>query len=190
MKKFLLTLAIVVSAFFGTQTHAEWITKDNIGEKLLFYIPNRIVDALDTFSVSLGFGPVIEARLMATRAIDVGAGIGMAAKAYKLHNRQYGFGVEDGWYWSFICIGEEDFSVFESVGTVQMFDETRTGFPEPTQRVYDFFDGARDYWAFGGALGLGLDGELYVHPVELADFVLGFFLIDIKQDDFTLEDFK
>ena len=36
MKKFLLTLAIVVSAFFGTQTHAEWITKDNIGEKLLF----------------------------------------------------------------------------------------------------------------------------------------------------------
>ena len=84
MKKFLLTLAIVVSAFFGTQTHAEWITKDNIGEKLLFYIPNRIVDALDTFSVSLGFGPVIEARLMATRAIDTGAGIGMCAKAYKL----------------------------------------------------------------------------------------------------------
>ena len=190
MKKFLLTLAIVVSAFFGAQTHAEWITKDNIGEKLLFYIPNRIVDALDFVSVSLGVGPIVEARLMATRAIDVGLGIGMDAKAYKLYNRQYGFGLEEGWYWSFICLGEEDFSVFESVGFVSKYTETRAGFPEPTQRVYDFFDGARDYWAFGGALGLLVDGELYVHPVELADFVLGFFLIDIKDDDFTLEDIK
>ena len=185
MKKFLLMLAIVVSGLWGAQAQAA-----TIGEKLLFYIPNRFVDAFDTFSVSLGFGPIIEARLMATRAIDVGAGIGMDAKAYKLYNRQYGFGLEEGWYWSFICLGEEEFSVFESVGFVSKYTETRAGFPEPTQRVYDFFDGARDYWAFGGALGLGLDGELYVHPVELADFILGFFLIDIKEDDFTLEDFQ
>lgn len=185
MKKFLLTLAVVVSAFWGAQTHAA-----TIGEKLLFYIPNRIVDALDFVTLSLGVGPVIEARLMATRAIDVGLGAGMAAKGYKLHNRQYGFGLEEGWYWSFIFVGEEDFSVFESTSLVSKYTETRAGFPEPTQRVYDFFDGPRDYWAFGGALGLGLDGELYVHPVELADFILGFFLIDIKDDDFTLEDFQ
>ena len=185
MKKLLLTLVIAVSAFCGAQTHAA-----TIGEKLLFYIPNRIVDAFDFVSLSLGAGPVIEARLMATRAIDTGAGIGMCAKAYKLYNRQYGFGLEEGWYWSFVCLGEEEFTVYESVGFVSKYTENRAGFPEPTQRVYDFFDGARDYWAFGGALGLLIDGELYVHPVELADFVLGFFLIDIKNDDFTLEDFQ
>ena len=185
MKKFLLMLAIVVSGLWGAQAQAA-----TIGEKLLFYIPNRIVDALDFVSVSLGVGPIVEARLMATRAIDVGLGIGMDAKAYKLYNRQYGFGVEEGWYWSFICVGEEDFSVLESVGFVKEYNESRAGFPEPTQRAYDFFDGYRDYWAFGGALGLLVDGELYVHPVERVDFVLGFFLIDIKQDDFTLEDFR
>ena len=54
MKKLFLTLALVAAGFCGTQAHAEWITKENIGEKLLFYIPNRIVDALDTFSVALG----------------------------------------------------------------------------------------------------------------------------------------
>ena len=185
MKKLLLVLAVVVTGMFGSQVQAA-----TIGEKLLFYIPNRFMDALDTFSVSLGFGQVVEARLMATRACDVGLGIGMSAKAYKLYNRQYGFGVEEGWYWSFICVGEEDFSVFESVGFVSKYTETRAGFPEPTQRVYDFFDGSRDYWAVGGALGLCLDGELYVHPVELVDFVLGFFLIDIKEDDLTMDDFR
>ena len=185
MKKLLLTLAVAAAGVFGSQVQGA-----TLEERLVFYIPNRIIDALDTFSVALGFGPTVEARLMATRAIDVGAGIGWTAKGYKIHNRQYGFGLEEGWYWSFICLGEEDFSVFESVGFVSKYTETRAGFPEPTQRVYDFFDGARDYWAFGGALGLLVDGELYVHPVELADFILGFFLIDIKNDDFTLETFK
>ena len=185
MKKLFMMLAVVAAGMFCSPVQGA-----TIGEKLLFYIPNRIVDAFDTFSVSLGLGPVVEARLMATRACDTGAGIGMCAKAYKLHNRQYGLGIEEGWYWSFICVGEENFSVTESTPLVSRYVEMRAGFPEPTQRVYDFFDGPRDYWAFGGALGLLLDGELYVHPVELVDFILGFFLIDIKDDDFTMEDFR
>ena len=190
MKKLFLMLALVAAGFCGPQAHAEWVTKENIGEKLLWYIPNRIVDALDTFSVALGIGPVIEARLMATRAIDVGAGIGMTAKAYKIHNRQYGLGIEEGWYWSFIIIGEEHYKIHDTTPLVATYSETFAGFPEPTQRLYDFYDGNRDYWAFGGSLGLLVDGDLYVHPVELVDFVLGFFLIDIRNDDFTLEDFK
>jgi len=185
MKKLFLTLAVVATGLFASQAHSA-----TIEERLVFYIPNRIIDALDTFSVALGLGPAIEARLMATRAIDVGAGIGMTAKAYKIHNRQYGLGIEEGWYWSFICVGEENFSVLESTSLVERYVETRTGFPEPIQRVYDFFEGPRDYWAFGGSLGLFLDGDLYVHPVEFADFILGFFLLDIKDDDLTYDLFR
>ena len=185
MKKLLLTLAVAAAGVFGSQVQGA-----TIEERLVFYIPNRIIDALDTFSVALGFGPTIEARLMATRAIDVGAGIGWTAKGYKIHNRQYGFGLEEGWYWSFICVGAEDFTVYESTPLVERYVETRVGFPEPIQRVYDFFEGPRDYWAFGGSLGLFLDGDLYVHPVELVDFVLGFFLLDIKDDDLTFDTFR
>ncbi len=189
MKKLFLTLALVAAGFCGTQAHAEWITRENIGEKLLFYIPNRIVDAFDTFSVALGVGPVVEARLMATRAIDFGLGIGITAKVYKVHNRQYGLGIEEGWYWSFI-VGEEDYKIHDTTPLVASYTESCAGFPLPTQRVYDFFDGERDYWAIGGSLGLFVDGDLYVHPIELVDFVLGFFLIDIKDDDLTMDCFR
>ena len=195
MKKLFLTLALVAAGFCGTQAHAEWITKENIGEKLLWYIPNRFADAFDTFSVALGVGPVVEARLMATRAIDFGLGVGMTAKAYKTHNRQYGLGIEEGWYWSFI-VGAEDYVISDTTPLVQEFstaypvDDLWVGFPLPNERVYDFFDGPRDYWAIGGSLGLFVDGDLYVHPLELVDFVLGFFLIDIKDDDFTMDDFR
>ena len=185
MKKFFLTLAVVATGFFAPQVQAA-----TIGEKLLFYIPNRIVDALDTVSVALGVGPVVQARLMATRAIDVGLGFSFStAKVYKTYNRQYGLGIEEGWYWSFI-VGEECYKIHDTTPLVASYSESCAGFPLPTQRVYDFFDGNRDYWAFGGSLGLVVDGDLYVHPVELVDFVLGFFLIDIKDDDFTMEDFE
>ena len=45
----------------------------NWGEKFALYLPNRVLDALDMFSFSLGIGPVAEARLMGTRLADVGA---------------------------------------------------------------------------------------------------------------------
>ena len=185
MKKIFLALAVAAVGLFAPQAQGA-----TIEERIVFYIPNRIIDALDFVSVALGVGPVVEARLMATRAIDVGLGIGWTAKGYKIHNRQYGFGLEEGWYWSFICVGAEDFTVYESTPLVERYVETRVGFPEPIQRVYDFFGGPRDYWAFGGSLGLFLDGDLYVHPVELVDFVLGFFLLDIKDDDLTFDTFR
>ena len=184
MKKLFLALAVVATGLFGSQAQAA-----TIGEKLLFYIPNRIVDALDVVSIAVGIGPVVEARLMATRALDFGLGIGMTAKAYKIHNRQIGLGIEEGWYWSFI-VGEESYKIHDTTPLVAAYTETCAGFPEPTQRVYKFYDGNRDYWAIGGSLGLLIDGDLYVHPVELVDFILGFFLIDIKDDDFTWEDFR
>jgi len=179
MKKLFLTLAIVAAGFFGAQAQGA-----TIGEKLLFYIPNRFVDAFDTVSVALGVGPVVEARLMATRALNFGLGLRLpTAKVYKVHNRQYGLGIEEGWYWSFI-VGEESYKIHDTTPLVATYSETCAGFPEPMQRVYDFYDGERDYWAIGGSLGLLIDGDLYVHPVELVDFVLGFFLIDITAEDF------
>ncbi len=162
---------------------------DRLPEKIVFYIPNRILDALDMFTLNLGVGAVAEARLMFTRAVDVGAGWGTTAKLYKAHNRQYGCGIEEMWYYSLICIGEEHYSMISNSPWVDNYVEMRAGVPDPTVRTYDFFSGSRDYWAIGGSLGLLIDGDLYIHPMEWADFALGFFLIDIKQDDLTLDSF-
>ena len=185
MKRLLMILAV---AFAVNGVRADEI---NWGEKLALYLPNRVLDALDMFSFSLGVGPVVEARLMGTRVIDVGAGYSATTwKIYKSHNRQYGIGQEDGWYWSFIFIGEEEFCVRDGSLLVDKFVECRAGVPTPEMRVYDFFEGPRDYWAIGGALGFLVDGDLYIHPVEWVDFVLGWFLLDIRNDDLTFDSFN
>lgn len=190
MKKFFAILA-VISAVSGLHAGEMVPTQNtNWGEKLALYLPNRIMDALDMFTVTLGIGPVAEARLMGTRLADVGAGFSAGTyKLYKDHNRQYGIGVEDGWYWSFVSVGEEEFAVREGSLLVDKYVESRHGIPTLEMRCYNYFTGPRDYWAIGGSLGFIVDGGVYIHPVEWADFVLGFFMVDIRADDLTFDSF-
>ena len=188
MKKFIAVLMLCAASF--CTVNAGSFSEINWGEKLAFYLPNRVLDALDTFSVNLGVGPVAEARLMFTRYCDIGAGwSGSTYKAFKDYNRQIGGAVEEGWYWSFIFVGEEEYRVTEATALLDKYVECRSGVPSPVMRVYDLVNGPRDFWAIGGSLGLVLDGNLYIHPLELADFVLGFFLIDFKSDDLTFDHF-
>ena len=192
MKKFLLVLIAVAALAPAAVRGAEEpvITRGELKDKILLYLPNRVMDLLDIFSLNIGVGPVAEARLMATRYCDVGAGIGLSAKLYKDFNRQYGLGLEEGWYWSFIFVSEEQYALTESLGSVKLYSENRTGVPMPDTNTYDFFDGKRDFLAIGGSLGLLVDGNLYLHPMEWLDLGLGFLLIDIKNDDYIMDDFR
>ena len=191
MKKFLFVIiAVLALAPAAVRADEPIMTRGELKDKLLLYIPNRIMDLLDIFSVNIGVGPVAEARLMATRYCDVGAGIGITAKLYKDFNRQYGLGLEEGWYWSFIFVSEEQYALTESLGSVKLYSENRTGVPMPDTNTYDFFDGKRDFLAIGGSLGLLVDGNLYLHPMEWLDLGLGFLLIDIKNDDYIMDDFR
>ena len=191
MKKFfaVLALSFAVSGVYA----AEMVPgeRTNWGEKIALYLPNRILDALDMFSLTIGVGPVAEARLMGTRLADIGAGYSAGTyKLYKDHNRQYGIGVEDGWYWSFIVVGEEEYALREGSLLVDKYVESRRGIPTPEMRVYDYFIGPRDFWAIGGSLGLIIDAGVYIHPVEWADFALGFLMLDIREDDLTFDSFE
>lgn len=187
MKKIFLALVLAVTAVSSLQAAEKSV---NWGEKIALYLPNRIMDAMDTFSVNLGVGAAAEARIMVTRYFDFGAGWnGTTYKAYKSFNRQYGAGVEEGWYWSAICAGEEEYRMTEATPMMDMYVERFAGVPNPLTRTYNFINGPRDFWAIGGSLGFILDGNLYIHPLELVDFVLGFFFIDIKEDDLTLDRF-
>lgn len=189
MKKFILAL-IVVFSFCCVPVQAASFGS-TLFEKIALYIPNRVLDAIDLFSVNVGVGPVIEARVMATRLIDVGAGANLVTyKFYKNFNRQIGLGIEEGWYWSLIFAGEESFSMLDSTSLIKKYAEYRAGIPDLTTRAYDFFDGPRDYWAIGGTVGFLVDADVYVHPLEWVDLVLGCLLIDIKGDDLTLADLQ
>lgn len=185
MKKIFLALVLAVTAVSSLQAAEKSV---NWGEKIALYLPNRIMDAMDTFSVNLGVGAAAEARIMVTRYFDFGAGWnGTTYKAYKSFNRQYGAGVEEGWFWSLACIGNEEYRLVDGTFLVDKYVESRRGLPMPEKRTYNFFKGPRDLWAIGGTLSFGLSGDLYIHPVEYADFILGFFFIDLREDDMSFD---
>lgn len=124
MKKFLLILGIAGILFAGGSAKAD---TNRVLEKIVLYPANLVLDALDTFTLNIGFGPVLEARLQATAAIWGGGRVGMSWKMYKAYNRQYGFGTEDGWYWEFVSVGEENLGVLESTSLVNKYTEIRPG---------------------------------------------------------------
>ncbi|MBR4956826.1 MAG: hypothetical protein IKZ31_03620 [Lentisphaeria bacterium] len=189
MKKILLSVMLAGMMICGVSASDD--TGVNWGEKIALYIPNRIVDAFDCFSVNVGVGPTICANLMATRFINVGGSWGdVTYTLYKDYNRQYGGGIQQGWYWQLICIGEENMTRERVFGWVRNYWEAGAGVPRPDDRVYLPRDGARDYWQFGGSLGFLISGEVALHPIEGFDFLLGFFFLDFKNDDLTFADFQ
>ncbi len=183
MKKILAALMLVSTLTFTAKADQWW-------EYAALYLPNRVLDCIDVFTVNVGAGPMAEAQLMATRAVNGGFGVGKAYMMYWDYNRQFGFGTQSGFWWSLVCIGEEDWQREGATSLVRDYRESVSGIQLPRERNYRWPDGERDYWQIGGALGGLIVGELYIHPVEIADLVLGFFLIDIKNDDIRFDDYR
>ncbi len=181
MKKIIFICVCVM--MMGTAAKA-----DDVLSKIALYFPNRIMDALDTFSVSVGVGPVIRAEVPATRGFAFGAGAGAEVMALKGCNRQYGVCHQAGYDISFAMFNRVSMIRGGQSRLVVPFEIDEDGFPLPSQRLYEPYNGARDYWAIGGSLSLGLATSVAIHPIELADFVTGFFFIDLKDDDMIGED--
>ena len=94
MKKFFAVMAALMMIFTLAADEMVPGRRTNWSEKIALYLPNRILDLLDIFTVTVGVGPVVEARLMGTRLADVGAGYSAGTyKLYKDFNRQYGIGL-------------------------------------------------------------------------------------------------
>lgn len=161
---------------------------DEVLSKIALYLPNRFLDILDTFSVSVGVGPVVRAELHATRAFAFGCGAGAEVMVLKGCNRQYGVARQSGYDISFAMFNRVNMTRDGQSRLVVPFEIDEDGFPLPNQRLYEFYNGARDYWAIGGSLSLGLATSVAIHPIEFADLVTGFFFIDLKDDDLTSDD--
>lgn len=186
MKKFAFLTVFAFCMCFSINAKA-----DSIGEKLLLYVPNRVCDLFDIFSLNIGVGTTVRAELMATELAKVGAGYDFGSiRVCKDWNRQYGFALQKGWYWSLICAGEGNERRWNTWGLTEEYHERKAGVPTPDMPVYDYYLGQRDFWRIGGALGLFIEAEFYLNPVEWADLATGFILIDLRQDDIEMSDFR
>lgn len=182
MKKF--AMLAVIMMIMGTSS----VAKAGAGDTILLYIPNRIVDMMDMFSMTVGFGPAIGLELQATKYCALGGEAGFTAQMIKGINRQYGFAVENGWDASFLMISAENRERDEAIGSVKNYYYYSTGVPSMEKNPYDFHNGAKDFWGVGGKIAALVEVKAELNPVEIADFVLGWLFIDIKDDDFTADD--
>ena len=182
MKKFVTLAAIVMMMVTSSVVKAE------AGDTILLYIPNRIVDFADMFSITLGFGPAIGLKAQATKYCALGGEVGPTVQMIKGINRQYGFAKQSGYDVSFLMISAERRDRVDPIGSVKKYYYYSTGVPSMEKNPYDLHKGAVDFWGVGGKIAALVELQAEIHPVEIADFVLGLFFIDIKGDDFTADD--
>jgi hypothetical protein len=162
----------------------EWHEPAPIWARLLLWVPNRILDAIDTFSfdVHVGFGVGVDVHV--TRAFQAVAML-----------RGGTAGV--GWHWgrslgvltraeAGLAAGPFGFNAgtMAIAGTAGADSGSLTigGIHSPGDEVYA--EEHRDYWAAGASVTAAVVGvDVDVHLGEILDLILGIFLIDIYGDD-------
>lgn len=166
---------------------------------VVFYPVNRINDFCDiiTWSASAGLEEGVFVR--ATNYMQFGGAFGHtyfisnvtkrtypADQAelikYLMNYLPYGAGHYAGWNYGFLCFSAEKSFVLDSIGAVEQYEHVSDfGIPSFNDKIYK--DKIRDFWAIEARVAYLWGLEISVHPVEIADFVLGIFCIDIKSDD-------
>ena len=158
-----------------------------LGGRILMYLPNRVVDLFDIFSLELKCGAAIGAEFRITRAFGLGGEIGTTGSIVKDYNRQYGFALTQGMEGQIMFASGVDLQRPLVYGTVDRFWVYGSNFPLPSDRIYA--EKYRDYWAIeAGAICLA-GAKFSLHPISFVDFFAGLILLDPEGDDFTLYPF-
>ena len=193
MKKYFLSLCLSL-VFISSAQALDY--KD-----VLLWLPNRIMDFTDIFSIGIGFGGA-KAGVRVTRAIDFNVGDGFYIVARKDYNRWIAGSLEQGHSFSFFYLGTENYRV-DNTFAFKLWsyplDDTEVAYnaqwviyhykwwEDPVSGHYDMRNGTRDWFEIAAEVGLGPYLRVAIHPVEIADFLLGIFFIDvIKKDDISL----
>ena len=178
-------IGMLFSASASVHAQSQWV------DKVTLYCPNRVLDLLDAFSLNIGVGLTAHASLRVTHEAEIGGGFSATAQMIKDYNRQYGFARRNGVYSGigpFVSTNMERRPAF-LLAKEYWWD--KDGLITPSDEIFMPKEGAIDFWEIGGSLGLGvIEADVSIHPVEILDALLGFFFIDISDDDLTFENFR
>ncbi len=151
----------------------------------LLYIPNRLLDLSDIVTLDLGAGAEfgVDARL--TRWMQIGGRYGDKYFLGKDCARQLGGGYSSGWNYGFACLTSERRYVDDTFGTTREFLLKRKplSLAMPSDD-FTYTQDTRDFWEIGANAGWLFTVGVAIHPVEIADFLTGIVLIDLKGDDY------
>ena len=150
--------------------------------RALLYLPDRLLDLLDVLSLEKNLGEGVLIDVHATRGLQVALGTRHTI-GYGLHSpRSVGVISQDETGVGLGPWGALDYRC-SLVGTTGLFgDEWQVrGLHRPSDPLYQTL---RDYWSIGTSLQLGLLGlGVELHPLQVADFVVGWLGVDFLHDD-------
>ena len=155
-----------------------------LGRYLLLYIPNRLVDATDMFTLELSIGGGFAAEMQATRYFQLGGSYGESWFVAKDYARQYGCAHKNTNHYGFLFMEKDVTFVDEISGTMREYVIDFPQFSVSDYHLDAFKDDDVDFWKIGGRIGWIIGGGFGIHPVEIADFITGFFWLDLMNDDF------
>ena len=151
--------------------------------RICLYVPDRILDFLDIVSFDLHMGPSAFINLHATRAAQAGAG-GRVVGGIGWH-RQRSLGIQyqtEGGV-AVLPFGAQG-HLLGSVGSSGFGSSMGhiAGLHRPSSEIYQDY---RDYWAVGTSASAFIGMDVDFHPLQLADFIVGWGLVDFLNDDFA-----
>lgn len=149
---------------------------------IALYPINRLLDLADvvSFHVGLEGGALLDVH--ATRAVQVGLGGGGGVELGWWQKRDLGLSVGHLGEFALLPISasNEGFARF-GTGGIRTNSTTLLGINAPSDRAFQIHN---DYWGVGCQAMLALIGiGIEIHPLEIADVLGGFFLIDFLHDD-------
>ena len=181
-----LTLALFAAAACLNAQEAE---KPSVGQvitdKALMYIPNRIVELFDTFSMDIETGATAKFGVRLTHAFGLGAGIGPSGKVSKDFNRTYGCSLNNGYQAYFLALGIGDETREYTTGNLPAYWYQYEGFQIPSDRIFAV-EKVKDYWTIEAGATALIGAKFAIHPLNIADFFCGFFCYDLLDNDYNL----
>ncbi len=177
------TEAMVNKSLFGANL-SDRITDENfpVLGSILLYIPNRILDFIDLITVEAGLCLGIGAKAQATDAFSLGLQGSAGEAMFGLVGRNLSVRATQEEFFHLLPVGSAYLSEARAytAGTYGMIS-SQGGLKLPTDHIYQR---ARDYWAIGAqAEALSVAANVKFHPIEVFDFIAGFFFFDPLKDD-------
>lgn len=188
LKNSMLTLAAAAGLISALPVNAMEVPQDgnDVLDAVIMWLPNLGVNIMDTFTFEAGAGATVKLGAKVTRLCDIGFGYCEQKPTFVWGpNRQFGGCVETGREWTAFVYSQENMKRELTTRTVRRYEYLCNGIPLPTEPVYNFFVGQRNYWAIGVYGGAGIDGEFDVNPDEIGDLAAGLFFFDLKGDWLT-----
>lgn len=155
-----------------------------IAQKILLYLPDRLLDLADVLSFDVHVGTLAHVNVHLTRAVQFGAGARAVAGLGWHDQRSFGTLTQAESGLALLGAGAQGYyGILAGTSGIKTTADGIAGLHGPRDRLYQEF---RDYWAIGLELTAGVVGlEFDFHPLDMVDFLLGWFTVDILNDDFA-----